>query len=77
MTYECAFDFTICKPKKSQFIGKSGVIEIITDNPIPKESIEDFKTDKNFLANIARHINLTLKQKNVFSVTVKSITLIQ
>lgn len=74
MKYDCAFDFTICKPKYSKFIGKSGVIEIETDNPILENKIEEFKNDKNFLKNIADHLNSVLKQKNVFMVTIKSIT---
>jgi len=77
MKYECAFDFTICKPKKSEFIGKSGVIELTTDNPIPEENMEKFKNDQSFLANIAHHLATVHKQKNVFMVKVKSLTLIE
>ena len=74
MTYECAFDFTVVKPKSSQFIGKSGVIELTADKPLSKEEIENLKTDKNLLHNIAFDLSQNLKQKNIFSVTVKSIT---
>jgi len=74
MIYEVNFDFTVCKPKNSQFIGKSGVLEITTDNPIGEVEMEKFKTDKGFLANIANHLATSMKQKNIFMVTVKSIT---
>jgi len=74
MIYECSFDFTICKPKKSEFIGKSGVIELTTDNPIPGETMEELKKDKSFLLSIAHHLNTIMGQKNIFDVTVKSIT---
>ena len=74
MTYECAFDFAVCKPKTSQFIGKGGVIELTTDKPLSSEEVENLKTDKTLLHNIAFNLNTTLKQKNIFMVTVKSIT---
>ena len=74
MTYECAFDFTVCKPETSKFIGKGGVIELTTDKPFSKEEIENLKTDKTLLHNIAFDLKKTLKQNNVFMVTVKSIT---
>jgi len=73
MKYKCAFDFTIVKPKKSQFIGKSGVIEIETTGELSKEEIDVFKEDKRFLGNIANHLNTVMKQKNVFMVKVNSI----
>lgn len=74
MIYECSFDFIICKPKKSEFIGKCGVIELTTDNPIPDETIEEFKRDKSLLLSIAHHLNATLGQKGIFDIKVKSIT---
>lgn len=73
MKYECKFDFTVCKPKNSQFIGKSGVIELETDNPLGDEDLDVLKTDDKLLKNIAIHLNQSLNQKNIFSVTVKSI----
>jgi hypothetical protein len=63
MKYECFFDFTICKPKKSQFIGKSGVIEFNTDAPLSSDVIDDLKNDESFLSAIACDLNKTLKQK--------------
>ena len=77
MTYECAFDFTICKPKTSKFIGKSGVLELITDRPITETQIDELKNDAAFKKNIAVHLNSTLKQKNIFMITVTSIKPIQ
>ena len=74
MIYKCSFDFTVVKPKSSQFIGKSGVIELTTDKPLSKEEIENLKIDKTLLHNIAFDLNQNLKQKNIFDVTVKSIT---
>jgi|GEM_PF-6759994 len=73
MIYECAFDFTICKPKSSQFIGKNGVIELTTDKPIPDDEIEKLKNDKGLEKDIAYHLNTVMKQKNIFMVKVKSI----
>ena len=71
MTYECVFDFTICKPKSSKFIGKSGVIELTTEKPLSDDEIENLKTDKTLLHNISFDLNQTLKQKNIFSITIK------
>jgi hypothetical protein len=74
MNYECAFDFTICKPKTSQFIGKNGVIELTTETPFTNSEIENLKSDETFLNSIAYHLNTVMKQKNIFMIKVKSIT---
>lgn len=74
MNYEVKFDFTIVKPKKSQFIGKSGVINITTDRQMSDEELDDLKRDNDFLRGIIHELNTSLKQKNVFMVTVKTIT---
>ena len=74
MVYKCAFDFTIVKPKTSQFIDKSGVVELSTEKPLSNEEIENLKTNKNLLHNIAFDLNENLKQKNIFDIKIKSIT---
>lgn len=73
MKYEVNFDFTVVK-KNSNFIGKSGAIDLDTDKELDAAEIEYLKKDKGFQVEIANHLATTLKQKNIFMVTVKSIT---
>lgn len=73
LQYECAFDFTICKPNKSQFIGKSGVLEFTINKQIDESEIDKLKTDRELKSIIVHHLNTTLKQKNVFMVEIKTI----
>ena len=70
MKYNCQFDFTVVK-KGSNFIGKSGEVEIETDKELDNE--QNLKTDKAFQNNIATHLATTMKQKNIFMVTIKNI----
>jgi hypothetical protein len=74
MIYECSFDFTVCKIKKSQFIGKNGSIQLTTDRPISDDEIEKMKNDDQLKANIASHLMVEHKQKNIVMVDIKSIT---
>ena len=73
--YECAFDFMVSYPKKSQIIGKDGVIELTSDEELSEQDIEKLKTDENLLHNIGFDLSKTLKTGHIFSVTIKSITL--
>ena len=70
--YEVSFDFTVVK-KGSNFIGKSGVIELTSDNDLSEDEITKLKTDKNLLHNIGFDLAQNLNQKNIFSVTIKDI----
>lgn len=74
MKYDVNFDFTVVK-KGSNFIGKSGVIEMDATKELDADTIEKFKTDKMFKATIANHLATTMKQKNIFMVNIKSIIL--
>lgn len=74
MEYKCEFDFTVCKPKTSQFTGKSGYIHLNADREMDATELTALKTSPELEVLIHQTLTTAHKQKNIFMITVKALT---